>query len=234
MTHEHRGWRVDQRGALLAQDPLRASEARTYWEKAIGIDERLVIKNPADREAKLELATFCNDLAALLGKLGNVDEADRRSRMAVDLFENLSRAAPVLAIARADAHRLRGAILQADNAAEAADEYGVALDLFSELQNDRALRRLPEFHARLADLLLDLAAFPPNSREIKEVRGLLTEAVSLYAVIAAKIVSSGARIEAQHALDNLTRVLAGLPEPHRAELAEFSQQLKRRLDSDLR
>jgi tetratricopeptide (TPR) repeat protein len=217
-------------GGVLAADGQRKGEAQALWEKAIGIDERLVIKDPANREYKLELAALCNNLAALLRERGAIDEALRRSRMAVDLLENVSRPRPSIAIARADAHNLRGLILQSEDAAEAALEYEEALDLFLALQNDRDLHGRAEFHQRLGDLLLNLAAFPKNSRDAARVRELLAQAVGLYAGVAATIVSDGTRAQAKATLENLSRVLPALPDPQRSELAEFSQQLQRRLD----
>ena len=219
-------------GALLSLDPERSGEVVTLWEKAISIYERLVIKDPGDRHTKLALAILCNNLAALLNDRGRAAEANRRSRMALGLIESLSRATPSLAIARAGAHNLRGMILQADDPSEAAAEYEEALDLFEQLQTDHDLHRLPEFHLRLGDLLLNLATFPKITRDVANARRLLTEAVKLYASVAAGLVSSGSRADAQTALDNLSRVLPSLPEPERAELTEFYQQLQRRLAGD--
>ena len=80
--------------------------------------------------------------------------------------------------------------------------------------------------------LLNLATFPKITRDVANARRLLTEAVKLYASVAASLVSSGSRADAQTALDNLSRVLPSLPEPERAELTEFYQQLQRRLAGD--
>src|SRR6185295_9470817 len=101
----------------------RVDEARTLWEKAIAIDERLSIRDPANREYKLELATFCTNLAGLLHDRDEYAEADRRSREAVDLIEALARVSPSLAVARADAHSLRGMILEGGDLAGAEREH---------------------------------------------------------------------------------------------------------------
>jgi tetratricopeptide (TPR) repeat protein len=216
-------------GTVLAADLTRAADVQQFWERGVAIVERLVIKEPANREYKLALANFCGRLAALLNRQGNTDEALRRSQMAIDLFENLSRTSPSLAIARADAHDQRGVILQPQDSSEALASYEEALNRFSELQNDRDLHRLREFHFRLGELLLNLAAFPKKARDAQQAREMLTTAVNLYAGLAGGIVTSGSRADAQTAVDNLARVLPALPDPERAALTEFHEQLKRRI-----
>jgi tetratricopeptide (TPR) repeat protein len=216
-------------GTVLAADLTRAADVQTFWERGVAIVERLVIKEPANREYKLALANFCHQLAALLNRQGETDEALRRSQMAIDLFENLSRTSPALAIARAEAHDLQGAILLPEDAGEALASYEEALDRFAELQNDRDLHRLPEFHHRLGDLLLNLAAFPRKSRDAQHARQLLTTGVNLYAGVAGGIVTSGSPADAQTAVDNLARVLPALPDPERAALTQFYEQLQRRI-----
>lgn len=217
-------------GSLLYVDPQRVDEVRALWERAIGIDETLIIKEPGNREYKVELATFCNNLAALLHQRGQFEEADRRSREALDLIEALARVAPSLAIARADAHSLRGMILADLDSAGAEREYTAALDLFDQLHFDQNLRRLPDFHQRFGDLLLNLAQFPGGRADVARARRLLTRAVAAYADMAARIVSSGSRADAQIALDHLARVLPELPDPERASLTAAHQELQRKLD----
>ena len=102
-------------GSLLSLDPQQGEEVQGLWEKAIATDERLSIKDPANREYKLELATYCSNLAALLHDRQQFAAADRWSRQALDLIEGLARVAPSLAVARADAHSLRGMILEAQD-----------------------------------------------------------------------------------------------------------------------
>ena len=216
-------------GIVLAPDLTRAADVQKFWERGVAIVERLVIKEPANREYKLALATFCNQLAALLNRQGNTDEALRRSQMAIDLFENLSRTSPSLALARANAYGQHGVIVQPEDSNEALASYEEALDRFSELQNDRDLHRLREFHFRLGDLLLNLAAFPKNARDAQHARQVLSSAVNLYAGVAGGIVTSGSRADAQTAVDNLARVLPALPDPERAALTQFYEQLQRRI-----
>ena len=68
---------------LLALDDTRLAEARKLYEAAIGRDEALMKTEPANRVYKMELAQYCNNLAYLLGQLGDNDlaktEANRRS-----------------------------------------------------------------------------------------------------------------------------------------------------------
>ena len=219
-------------GRLLAQDPEGSSEARVFWEKAIGIDERLVIKDPANREARLELARLCNNLASLLAEKGDVDEADRRSRMALGLIDSLIRATPSLEVERADAHRLRALILQGDDPQEALVEYEEALDLFEPLLSDHDLQRLPAFHQRYGDLLLSLAAFPAGKRDTDRAQRLLSRGVGLYTKMAGAIVASGTRAAVLNAAESVGRLLPSMPDSDQAVLGERLQQLQRRAAAD--
>ncbi len=217
-------------GSLLSSDPTRADAVQALWEQAIAIDERLAIKDPGNRQYKMELAIYCNNLAALLNEREQFAEAERRSREAVDLLEVLARTAPSLAIARADAHSLRGMILADDDAQGAEREYTAALEIFEQLHGDQTLRRLPDFHLRFGDLLLNLAKFPGRPADVARARQLLARAVAAYADMATRIVASGNRNDAQIALDNLSRILPELPEPERTNLTASHQQLQRKLE----
>jgi hypothetical protein len=219
----------DSLGGLLYVEPDRAAEAQALWEKAIGINERLVIKDPTNREAKLELARYCNNLATLLSLKGEVDESDRRSRMALGLMDSLTRVAPSLEIERADAHKLRGLILQARAPQEAVLEYEQALDMFEPLLGDRDLQRLPEFHRRYADLMLSLAAFPKGKKDSERARQLLTQAIALYAQMTGGVVASGTKAAVENTAETIARVLPGLPAADQAALSDHSPQLQRKL-----
>jgi Novel STAND NTPase 1 len=217
-------------GSLLASDTTRADAVRALWEQAIAINERLAIKDPGNRQYKMELAIYCNNLAALLNDRDQYFEAERRSREAVDLLEALARTAPSLAIARADAHSLRGMIVAEDDAQGAEREYTAALDLFEQMHGDQNLRRLPDFHLRFGDLLLNLARFPGRPADVARARQLLARAVTVYADMATRIVASGNRNDAQIAVDNLSRILPQLPEPERTTLTASYEQLQHKLD----
>ena len=217
-------------GSLLSIEDQRADEVQSLWEKAIAIDERLSIKDPSNREYKMELATYCSNLAALLNDRQQFAEADRRSREALDLIEGLARVAPSLAIARGDAHSLRGMILESQDVSGALREYTDAIGLFDQLHNDANVRRLPDFQQRFADLLLNLAMFPRGTADAERARQLLARAAGVYVDMATKIVASGSRAEAQYVIDNVSRVLQDLPEPERERLTAAAQQLRRKLD----
>jgi tetratricopeptide (TPR) repeat protein len=218
-------------GGLIDQtSPDKASEVRTLWERAIAIDERLSNADPANREYKLELAYYCNNLAVFLHEQGDFQEANRRSRQAVDLIESLARVAPSLAVLRADAHSLRGMILESRDGPGARAEYEAALALFEQLRADQNVHRLPEFHLRFGDLLLNLARFPGNPTEVVRAQELFARAVGAYADLTERIAASGSRSDAQTALEHLSRVLEGLPEAERARLAASHERLQRKLD----
>ena len=212
-------------GSLLDLDPKRAGDVRALWERAIAIDERLVAAEPGNRDYKIELATYCANLAALLHDQGASAEADRRSRQAVALTEELARIAPSLAVARADAHGLRGVILEGPDPKAAAQEFGRAVSLFADAIGDPALRSLPDFHLRVGDLLINLAAFSQSAAAGPEAGAFLSRAVGAYATVAGEIAATGSKADARAALDTITRMLPSIPERERSSLTDASRRL---------
>ena len=208
-------------GTLLADNPKRSADVRTLWERAIALDEALVAAHPENREYTIELSTFCANIAPLLNDQGAADEADARSRQALMLVEQLARLAPSLTVTLADAHSLRGAILQTKNDVEADRQFGEALDLFSGAADELAVRRRADYHERFGDLLLNLAAASAAPGH----HALLARAVHDYATLAAEIAVRGSREEAQAALVTITRVLPSIPHGDRDALAAAARQL---------
>ncbi len=222
-------------GTLIDQTSRdRAAEVQALWERAIGIDERLSALDSTNREYKLELAYYCTNLAVLLSSRGDVDEADRRSRQAVDLIESLAGVTPSLAILRADAHSLRGMILEREDGARAEAEYATALSLFEQIGNDEHARRAPAFYERFADLLLNLADFPGSRSDAARARQLLAKAGGAYADLVSRIVASGSGADARPALEHLSRVLPALPAPEQTRLTTSLQQLQKKIDDGAR
>ncbi len=213
-------------GTLLADDPKRSAEVRALWEKAIAIDEGLVAAEPGNREYKIELATFCANLAPMLKEQGADAEADERSRQALTLVQEQARLAPSLAVTLADTHSLRGTILEARNDLAANREYGEALDLFAGAGEQPAVRARPDYQLRFGDLLVNLAAFPSTNADR---RTLLGRAVHAYASMAQTIASNGSRAEAQAAADTIARILPSMPQSDRAALTDAARQLSTRL-----
>ncbi len=217
-------------GGLIDQaDTDRSADVRSLWERAIAIGERLAASDPLNRQVRVELAQYCSNAAVLLHQQGDLEAALRRGRQAVDLFEGLSRPSPSVAVLQADAHSLRGTILEDRDAVGARAEYAVALDQFARLYNDVEVRRLPSFQLRFADLLLNLAELPGPPAEAQRARQLLGRAVGVYTEMAGQVEANGSRAEVQAALDNIARVLPALPEGERMRLAPSYQRLQRKI-----
>lgn len=214
---------------LLTMGGTRLDEARTFYERAVAIDERLVADAPESREYRLELAKFCNNLAALLSDMGQAAAADARSRQAVGLLDGLARLAPSLAVERADARTLRGQILMAQNTGAAEQEYALAVTLFEEMIGDDRLARMPEFHQRFGDLLLNLAAFPAGRPGGDRARRLLERAAGRYAQVARSIAADGSSDEARLAFDSLSGLLPDLPAATARALSAAHDDLRRRI-----
>src|SRR6185295_914252 len=96
---------------------------------------------------------FCNNLAYLLRERGQLERARQRSSQALDLLDELARPAPSLGVEQADAHNLRGLILQSEGSGDAEREYRASFEAFAKLATDRDPPPVPEFHLRFGDLL---------------------------------------------------------------------------------
>ncbi len=205
-------------GSLLALSPGRDADAQRLWEQAIAIDERLLAGEPGNREYSFELATYLGNLAALLHERGDTVGAERRSAQMLALMDALAKVAPSLAVARADAHSVRGTILRERDDAAALQAFAEALDLFTAMKDDQAVLRTAEFHLRLEDLLVNLAALARDPRRIDGASRLLSRAVSLCLDVAGTLMASGLRTEAQHALEAIDAALPAVADADRPGL----------------
>ncbi|HSJ96258.1 MAG TPA: hypothetical protein VLC53_04250, partial [Myxococcota bacterium] len=187
--------------ALL--DSLARDDARAFYERAVAAHERLVERHPDNTEYKLELATFANNLAVFLYEHDASAEAVRHSRRALELLTALARPAPSLAIERADAHNLRGWILQEQNVEQALQAYEAALDHFRDLGTDPAVTRMPMFHVRFGDLLVNLAVLATGPAAGERSRQVLSRGIDHYAEAARQVADSGSADEIRMALDTL-------------------------------
>ena len=195
---------------LLKQDASRLPEARHLYERAAEIHEGLVAQDPDNREYKIELAQFSDNLSDLLRSGKDFDAAARHNTRAIDLINDLARPRSALGIELADAHNLHGHILQSRDSPGAVEEYRASLDVYKSVAKALDDGSRPDFHLRFGDLLLNLAAMLQAHREDNGARQVLSDAVSFYAAVGQGAVSSGRRAEAQRVLDTLEPLLPGL------------------------
>ena len=211
---------------VMTMDEGRITSALPLYREAIALQEGLVADNPENREFKLELAKFSNNLAGILLDQQDSREADRYSRRSIELIEGLARLPPGLSVERADARTLRGMILQALNPAAALDEFRRAVDYFEAIHDDPTVHRLPEFHWRFGDLLGSLAAFPGMGAGSEEAGALLSRAVGLYAAVASEVALSGSSATIQEARDTVARVLPDLPSADQGVMRIAQERLR--------
>ena len=215
-------------GALVALDDKRLGEARRFYESAVGINEALTKAEPENRVYKMELAKYCDNLSYLLGQLGETDLAQSRSQEALDLLDALALPAPSLAIEQADAHNLRGKLLQPRDPRTALAEYRQAFDLFQKVWRDRTTRYSAPAHQRYQDFLLNLARFTGDSPN-SDAHTLLIGSVTTYLDFANASLTSGGVAEARLAADTVSNVLPQLPARDQAEVVKSHRALQARL-----
>jgi hypothetical protein len=219
--------------SLLEQDTQNASrtgEARALYERAIQIHEDLVAKQPRNREYKLELAKFSDNLAYLLGELGEVDLATRITSRALALMDELARPTASLGIEHADAHNLRARILQSRRSKTAVDDYREALQLYEEVEKAIDPGSLNEFHHRFGEFLQNLASLTQEQPANDAARRVLSDAMTFYTARGNAAVASGSRAEAQTVLANLSQVMPQLLERDRRAFASVLKELQLAVD----
>jgi tetratricopeptide (TPR) repeat protein len=204
-------------GYLLRREH-KLPEAREFYERAVGIHERLMEREPENRECKQELAKFYDNLAALLleqfdlARQRNqqahdlIDLAKRRNHQALDLVEELVFSpGRSLGMELAKAHILRGRILESQGSREAKMESERSLDILGKLEKTHGSREHPEFHVLYMQLGYSFRDLAQESLE------------------------SGSLADAQQALENLSRLLPELSEPDRSTLGKSYEELQREL-----
>ena len=223
-TVQERGRAANNLAAAL--DARGEAGAEHFYARAVSGHESLVKRFPQNREYQLELAKFCNNLAVFQYEHGERAAAESRNRQAVALLADLSRPAPSLEIENADAYNLRGLILQLEQREAALAAYEEALDRFAGMTTAATAPRMPAFHQRFADLLVNLALFAQGNPPAAAGR-LLSRAIDQYLVVAASIADGGDASQARAVLDAINRVLPELTESDRQRFAGAQERLGR-------
>jgi tetratricopeptide (TPR) repeat protein len=211
--------------SLVEQEAARRREAQQLYEDAIGIHEGLIAKEPDNREYKLELAKFSNNHAEVLRALGNTELAMRSSARALELIDELARPAPSLGIEQADAHNLRGRLMQS-SPADATNQYRQSLELFKRVARIPEATRRPDFHLRVGDLLLNLATLCRDRQDTDDARRVLSEAVDFYVALGRKAAADRNHVEARTVLENLSLLMSELSERDRRAFTPIYQNLQ--------
>lgn len=204
-------------------------EAIELYNRAVRIHESLTRSQPQNREYRLELAKFYNNLAGLLREQGNLDLASRANSQSLTIIDEMARPAPSLGIEQADGHNLRASILEERSWREALPEYRRALQLYQNLAGDELAWHLPDFHDRFGDLMVNLAALASANQNVDDVRVLLTEAVNSYLAIARKVLASGSAADAGYVVGSLSRALPDLSDRELRNLSQDYQDLQTKL-----
>jgi tetratricopeptide (TPR) repeat protein len=210
---------------LIAFDESRLEEAQEWYERAVRTHERLISETSANREYKLELVRFYNNISDVLRERGQFDRAIQRNRNAHDVIEELARPAPRLGIDRADAYNVRGRIMESQGVPAAVKEYRQSLALFQRLQTDPRAWSLPEFHVRFVDLLVNLAWLTRAHPNAADPRRLLADAMGSYLTIARGITESGTPADARNVLENFPRALSELSDRDRREFVGMYESM---------
>jgi tetratricopeptide (TPR) repeat protein/energy-coupling factor transporter ATP-binding protein EcfA2 len=214
--------------SLLERDDRRQQEAQRLYEQAIAMHEGLIALQPQNREYRLELARFENNLAYHLLAAGQADQAEARNTRALNLLEDLMQPVPSLGIEHADGHTLHGAILEGTDTRSAIKQYREAVDLLENLASGTDAASLPTFHERYGNLLEDLGQFAAE-HPAGEVPKLLAAAVTNYVDIGTRAVQSGHPEDAQRVASTLSEALSTMSERDRASAAKALDELRARL-----
>ena len=170
---------INNLAALLAQKPERVSEAKDFYERAIALHDALTVKAPGNREYKLEMAKFSNNYAEVLRELAQLAAAQTSNDRALVVLDDLVRPAPSLGIELADAHNLRGRILQMQQDPKAWTAYRRSLDIYQDLEREGWRRSCRPTTSGSAIFSRNLAS-AQEGRTDADARRLLSNAVAFY------------------------------------------------------
>jgi tetratricopeptide (TPR) repeat protein len=219
--------------SLVAADDARIAEARPLYERAVALHEALVAARPDNREYKLELAKFANNLADLYRRQQQLDLAERSSQQARSLLDDLVRPAPSLGIEQADAATLRGHILQSRGAAEAVSAYALAFQRFLDLERAAGALSLPDYHLRFGDLLVNMSALRASQPRLAGAEPLLADAARAYLAMGERALATGRRDDARMVSDSFAEIWptiqGALGAARRSTLAAAHEDLEARI-----
>jgi tetratricopeptide (TPR) repeat protein len=218
----------------------RNEEARRFFEGAIQIHESLSQEDGENREYKLELAMFYDNLAILLQEMGQLDQANQRNHLALDRLEALAQPLPSLGSQLAQAHNIRGRLLEDQKQlAGAEEEYEQSISLFEDVASHTLSS---DFHLMFGQALFNLAALRQEKKDFLSSADLLERAVTEhlaassttdlgydYLLLAQVQFDSGRPGEARATVENLSRLLPQLPESDRTALSDSYTSLRNRL-----
>jgi hypothetical protein len=176
----------------------------------------------------MELVQFYNNDADVLRELGEIDLAWRRSGQALEGIESLSRPAPSVGIERADNLNLRGRIAQGRSIPEALALYRQSFEMYQRVEGDGQARQFPEFHQRMGDLLVNVAALAMENRA--EGGRLLSQLLEFYLGLVDHAATSGTAAEARGVLDNIARVVPELSDEQATHVRTVLQPLQAGLE----
>jgi tetratricopeptide (TPR) repeat protein/energy-coupling factor transporter ATP-binding protein EcfA2 len=97
---------------LLGNERRLLPEAVQLSERAIGIHEELLRREPANREYEMELGQFYRTMANLLIDEKQMHEAEQTSQKALAIFEDLAKPAPSVSAELGEARKLHDYILE--------------------------------------------------------------------------------------------------------------------------
>jgi tetratricopeptide (TPR) repeat protein len=192
--------------ALMSEDDRRMDDAQRGYERAVEIHEGLLVSAPPNREYSMELASFYKNLAELHRLQSKFGLAQQEIGRADALLTGLARPAPSLVVEQADTLNLRGLIMDSTRTGDPMTTYAQSLAQLEDVARMPGGVRLPRFHIRYGDLLVNLAALSRERPRTAGIRALLTRAVDFYASLAPAVASPVKAAEATNMLDTFARL----------------------------
>jgi hypothetical protein len=136
--------------------------------------------------------------------------------------------APSLGLEQADAHNLRGHLLQTQDPRGALNEYREALEIYESWWRNNTAHNVMGVHERYQDFLLNLARLNRESRD-PAPHALLLRAITGYLNLAQASLESGSVADTRLVLENVSNLLPELTDRDRATITKPLQTLQENL-----
>jgi len=198
--------RVENNLANVLEKEGNYQDARTHYEQAIELAEKLREASPGNLGYRYELAIYCeNEAEFLFDKMKDFSAASRRNHTSLDIVEDLANPAWLLSYEEVNILQLHTEILLSQGSKDALDEAEQERAMLMQLKGGGLAQSHPLFH----DVYYDLAGN--------------------YVQLAEKDLKDGDLVGAQIALGSLSDTVSELTPKDKAEALEHYAQLQREL-----
>ncbi len=234
--YEHELARAENNLAELIYESNLPNNARPLFEQAISIGERLLEKNPGNRDYRFELAQYYNNFANYLVSRSEENLALSNNARAIQLHRELARPLPTWMMHLGLSYDIRGRILETKHSSEAEGEYRRSIEAFEQIP---VKAQGNTYRVWFGQALANLGSLLEEKKEYRSAIPLLEQAADLhqkspskydlawdYYLLATAYQASGSAANARKAIQQLSHTIPDIAKPDQPALEEALAKLR--------